>query len=145
MIQRYQSLLLFIISLLFIGLFFIPMAECTDASIRYFEDNKLLVFDLTLLTILNVAGAFFSLGNILLFNNRPLQIRIAHIISLLAFSILLVLFYTVMADGENLMKNPAFKFTTGLFVPFIIAMLSWWASRLIANDERKVNSMNRLR
>jgi hypothetical protein len=50
-----------------------------------------------------------------------------------------------MADGENLMKNPAFKFTTGLFVPFIIAMLSWWASRMIANDERKVNSMNRLR
>jgi len=145
MIQRFQSLLFFISSLLFISLFFIPLAECTDASIRYFEDNKLLVFDLTLLTILNVAGAFFSLGNILLFNNRPLQMRIAHIVSLIAFSLLLVLFYSVMAEGENLMKNPAFKFTLGLFIPFIIAMLSWWASRMVARDERKINSMNRLR
>jgi hypothetical protein len=145
MIQRLQTILFFISSLLFISLFFVPVATCTDVTIPYFEDNKLLVFDITLLTILTSAGAFFSLGNILLYNNRPLQIRISNFISLIAFGFLLVLFYIVMVKGENLMHHTEFRFTIGMFIPFVIAMLAWWASRLIARDERKVNSMNRLR
>ena len=138
MIQRIQSIYLFLSSVCMVLLSFLPIGKFSteDPALASAESTDILPLLITVL-----AGAAISFLTIFLFKNRILQKNIAKI-GLLAIivSIGLMVFYFFIQESTKLVQ----LFPTGLLA-IGSAVFIFLAIRGISKDENLVRSMDRLR
>ncbi|NJC26081.1 DUF4293 domain-containing protein [Neolewinella antarctica] len=143
MIQRIQSIFLFLGAVLCFVLFFTDVAD-TPAPMEtssLFADAQFTLFDDPILLVLFGLAGVLLLVNIFLFNNRKLQMTLSLV------AILLVVlgagygafrFFTDVAAGS---ATPDF----GLILPLLAIIFGWLARNNIKKDEKLVRSADRLR
>lgn len=131
MIQRIQSAFLLAATSLLATLFFSPMAENLQESVKFTEVIPLLIFD--------IITTFVAFTTIFLYKNRMLQIRLSifNTIMLLAFQGWIIYLFAIRPENTIFTINSVF--------PIIAAILTWLAIRYIGRDEALVKSVNRLR
>lgn len=156
MIQRIQSLW-FLLSGIILGLMvFMPwVAVNTGSDIMFFsfkgfgaEGACTLMPAYWIASAIVAVVALLSLGNIFLFNNRTLQVRVCifNIVLLLlwyAVAALLVFFTYKNLDIEFGHNYLAICIAT--VFPFVAAILTWLGMRGVLKDDALVKSLNRLR
>lgn len=135
MIQRIQSLYLFIVTVLFASLFFTNIVMINN--VEYGVTNS--VFMIILTSVI----ALLALGTIFCFINRTLQVRVS------IFNMLLMLGWYVMAAYVTY-KDLGVIFWNGdmkivLTFPLISMILDYLAIRGILKDDALVKSYDRLR
>jgi len=146
MIQRIQSLLLFLGALAVFGLFKLPfgIASPSIASSNLFADGIFNIHDhVALLSIFSLAGLLAFVA-IFLFKNRHLQKVLSRvsIIANIIGAILVVIFF--MQDAGN-MGSAEPREGMGLGLPILSIIFTLFAIRFINKDDNLVKSMDRLR
>lgn len=144
MIQRVQSIYLFLAFLVAGGLIFaFPLwAEQSGKEIFFIDavnsDNIYMVIT----GVLFVLSSLFSLISIFLFKNRSTQILLNRINIVLNFSLLGIIVYLMLnLPGETSVSEKGI----GSFLPLIVILLLVLANKAIIKDEKLVKSVDRLR
>ncbi len=145
MIQRIQSLFMFLASGCFFGLFGLPFANSDEATKPFFEDSIYNVMDHPALLGITIAGGAIALINIFLFKNRGLQMRLS--ILVIICSILLAVFATYLVyQDASLMSNTAdLEDGFGVYLPPLALLFGILGYVFVKKDEKLVKSMDRLR
>ena len=158
MIQRVQSVLLFIVGICMVCTFFFPVLKKSNAQwatveLTYLEmtytakdktQKKINTFYMAILAALAAASSFFSISS---FKKRLLQMKLGLLNSLLMCGILGVTMYFI-SQGENLLGgvNIGYKsFSVGFFLPVVALMANIMANRYIRKDEKMVRESDRMR
>ncbi len=146
MIQRIQSIFLFLASLATFGLFGLPFASTPNpinvSSI--FGDSLYNLHDhIALLILFGLAGVL-ALIAIFLFKNRKLQLNLSRF-ALIANVIGLVLAIALYYNDSGTLGAVDPSDEAGLYMPFIAVVFLGLALRFISKDEKLVKSMDRLR
>lgn len=135
MIQRIQSLYLFIVTALFASLFFTKFV--TFGEVEYGVTSSVYMI------IINAVIALLSLGTIFCFSNRTLQVRVT------IFNMLLMLGWYVMAIYVTYKSFGSFVWTGDMSAvicfPLVSLILDYLAIRGILKDDALVKSYDRLR
>jgi len=163
MLQRIQSVFLSLAVLLGLALFLFPLAsfgikDCSfDLFItgtRHLNADCPFVFEIKTILhlVIHIALIAISLVTLLLYKNRPLQMRLCRIgiMGNVVFVFLIFMFsdtikksfvsgYGVQAD--NIFVN----FKLGSILPLVVIVLYFLANRFIKKDELLVKSADRLR
>jgi hypothetical protein len=143
MIQRIQSLLLLLSGTLMIVLWWLPVAATSSGSGAAYEVQGL--EDLGFLHIIAMALGVVSLVTLLLYRNRPLQIKLTTANLLFTFVLMAWMVLQVWQLSENQPEGGHLSIRLGLFVPALCIIFLSTAIRTIRKDERIVRSMDRLR
>ena len=136
MIQRIQSIYLFLAALVAAGLHFaIPVYSTTDGAPVYAVDHVELV-------AMFFGSAFLSLIAIFLFKNRKLQFVLGRLNIILNFILLGVLVYQsqLLSGGAAAPEKGI-----GMLIPLISIVFIALANKAIKRDEDLVKSVDRLR
>ena len=146
MIQRIQSIFLFLASLATFGLFGLPFASTPNAinASTIFGDTIYNLQDHIALLIIFGLGGLLALVAIFLFKNRKLQLnlgRVALIANIIGLLLAFALFYNDSGNLGTVEPNDE----AGLYMPFIAVVFLGLALRFIGKDEKLVKSMDRLR
>jgi glucan phosphoethanolaminetransferase (alkaline phosphatase superfamily) len=145
MIQRIQSIFLFLSGLSAVSLFGIPFASSDMKTSQFLSDQVYTVQDNVILIVLVSLSALFSFVSIFLFKNRPLQLKLGYfsiIMSVLLIVASIILFYneaSTMAAEANIEEG------FGIAMPILAIIFSGLAVRFIRKDDNLVQSMDRLR
>jgi glucan phosphoethanolaminetransferase (alkaline phosphatase superfamily) len=146
MIQRLQTVFLFLAFLAFGLLFKYPFAGSEIQSAGFLADKQYNIFDNIFLIVLTSVGGLIALSAIFLFKNRILQLRFSNlsiVINILILIVAVVLFYN---EAKNLLDNNGEIFdAAGLYMPFAGILFGILASVYIKKDEKIVRNMDRLR
>ncbi len=149
MIQRIQTLWLFLATILAVLMYFFPIIELNG-------DNSLMVYSFETISFAGIGGliqtgyiiagllgliAFFSFIAIFLYKRRILQMRFCTVISLL--DIFLVILIVVFSFNEA--KNPGITIGLSAVLPLIIFILILMARRAVRRDELLVKAADRIR
>lgn len=156
MIQRIQSIILFLISAILMSLLFMPIWTTTDKS----NGSRIILDALSLkiaglqspvekhtyyIGVIAVLAAITAMYSIFQYRNRMLQLKLGMLNSLL-ISILLGTFFWAIKQGNAQLLEPAEgEFLIGFYVPMIAIILNFAANRFIKKDEALVRSVDRLR
>jgi len=143
MIQRIQSIFLFLASGATFGLFATDAADTPApvADSELFSDGSFNVFDdPVLMGIVILAGVLF-LADIFLFNNRKLQITISRVGLALMVAGAAYSSWLWYSDQAGASAQPDF----GVALPVLAVVFAFLAGRFIAKDEKLVRSADRLR
>ena len=155
MIQRIQTLYLFIVAVLCVLMFVFPFATITDGSVMYkfmacgLRDAASGAYAVKYMVLPALIAVNFlaSFVTILLFKKRMLQLRIS-----VFNAVLLVLLYFVLGGTfylDFLTEMPLDGFATSygfsLIIPLVNIILTVLAIRGIGADEALVRSLDRLR
>jgi peptidoglycan/LPS O-acetylase OafA/YrhL len=143
MIQRIQSVYLFLAALASGSQFALPYAKGSAPAVPALADGQINPFDNIGLLGLVSLGLAVSVAAIFVFKNRPLQMRIAGGATLVS-ALLLVLVGLVCKQSFDA-SSGALQVYAGLGLPLVSLILNWLAGRAIRKDEQKVRSMDRLR
>ena len=145
MIQRVQSIFLFLASLFFGGQFLVPFASSTKSITGFLSDLKYDIFDNPILLAITGIGAIFCLASIFLFKNRPLQMKLAYLG--IVFSILLPLTAVILFinNSSHISEQSHLNDQVGLYLPIGSLLCLGLALRFIKKDDKLVKSMDRLR
>ena len=144
MIQRVQSIYLFLAFLVAGGLIFV-FSLWTDQSGKevFFMDavNSDNIY-MVITGALFVLSSLFSLISIFLFKNRKTQILLNRVNIILNFSLLGIIVYLLLTlPGEASVSEKGI----GSFLPLIVILLIVLANKAIIKDEKLVKSVDRLR
>ena len=132
MIQRIQTIFLFLAALAMALLFFMPYVEVAndDYFVREYPIQ-------TVFTIIVVVGLIV---NIFLFKNRSLQLRITRVLLLFVLAFIAYAVYQIFQiDFQNL------EFEPGALLPVFSGYFTARAANKIRADEELVRSVDRLR
>jgi hypothetical protein len=156
MIQRIQSLYLFVVAVAGSLLFFFPMIEYLDAvkgtyklfatGMNYYSDVSVTIFfwetfPLLVITLLSVA---LALTTIFLYKKRRLQFLLVNITVLLNVLLVALVFLLYSNIFENRLQiRSTYEF--GMYIPLISLVFLILATRAIRKDEALVRSSDRLR
>lgn len=144
MIQRIQSIFLFLASGSFLALFGIPFAKSESAMTGIFEDKVYNIFDHPVLIALVAIGGLLSILAIFLFKNRKLQIKMGY--GIITISVLLVIVILLLIIQDNTSGQvPEIKEGLGIGMPVLAIIFGLLANRSIKKDDKLVKSMDRLR
>lgn len=146
MIQRIQTVFLFLSAVLSGVLFFVPMAlfkigdEIVKLSVLNFETRP----NVLPLLILAILMLIVPIVTIFLFKKRELQLKLSSLNVFLnaVFCGLIFLFY---ADKMQEMLSVDALYASGTYVPLINMVLSVLAMRWIRKDIELIKSVDRLR
>jgi hypothetical protein len=155
MIQRIQSVYLFLAAIAVVMMFFFPIANFYS-DLYYFYLNLVGISDETFLsinTIPLIAIAVILLAlitlSIFIYKNRLLQVRIIRFAVLIDISLIIVLYFGYI---DNIIKSFKTEGTTfeveykaGIYFPLIVLILLVLAMRGVLSDEKKVRAADRLR
>ena len=158
MLQRIQSLYLAIVAIACIMLFFFPLANYYHElqgnykffiyGIRSMDPEPKVQFSpyFTLpLIFLVVASFIFTVSTILLFKNRPLQIRMCAFNVLTNIVLIMVVFFFYATKIKSLtLIEPDYNYT-GMAMPLVSLLFLVLANKAIRKDEALVRSSDRLR
>jgi len=95
--------------------------------------------------VLTILGAIVSLAAIFLYNNRPLQLRIAYIGIVLAVILPALALFLFFSTGYKLDAANSINDSAGIYIPVLSIILLALAARFIGKDEKLVRSSDRLR
>jgi hypothetical protein len=153
MLQRIQTLYLFIALILMGLMFFFPYAEILSGEGRlysfqfdglyYIESLEVYVQTLPTIILLSVIPAL-SLVTIFLFRRRILQMRIAFINMLLMLGFMGLMYFYIRSFSNELQAEAVSYKIFDIF-PAIAAILNYLAIRAIGKDEALVRSVDRIR
>lgn len=146
MIQRIQSIFLFLAGIAFGGFFLFPFATTEKTYSDILADAIYNINDSMILLILAALGVLVTIGNIFLFKNRPLQIKLTYLSLFFGMVIPIVAAIVFMnASGSEAYEQDTVNAGIAIFLPLIIIILSILAARGIKKDQKIVKSMDRLR
>ena len=147
MIQRIQSIFLFLAAACAFGLFALPFAStsATVSASQIFADSIFNLEDnIGLLVLFGLAG-LLAFVSIFLFKNRKTQLllgRIAIVANIIGLIMAIILYYN---DSDTIANDVAINDEMGLYLPFAFLIFGLLAQRFITKDENLVKSMDRLR
>lgn len=131
-IQRWQSVLLFISALCMAIVCFIPFATAGS--------DLVMPSDLTVFMVLNITTAVLLLVAIFMFNNMPRQ----RLITLLGIFLMLVSFFTGATSAY--LNYEDVNLAIGGCALFLVALITAiWAYRRIGADQKLLRAADRLR
>ncbi|QMU27358.1 DUF4293 domain-containing protein [Adhaeribacter radiodurans] len=162
MIQRIQSVFLFLIAVALICLLFLPIWSKTDANGQEYVLNAFslaasntpstgntmaTVSKSTIaIAILAILAALVALYEIFQYKNRLTQMKLGFLNTLLLAGLMGSCFYYVSYVGEEIVKTPGRgEYETGFYLPLLALALNALANRFIRRDEQLVRSVDRLR
>lgn len=162
MIQRIQTVFLFLVSVLHIVLFFVPFWVASNPlGVNILLDaagidgaNLSTVKNLVLgngmnsmnITIINCIVIFGALVTIFLYNNRLMQIKITRFLMAVVVVLLAAMVWSaekVKGNIDGLRFDANYSF--GIIIPVISLILLFLAAKRIRHDENLVRSADRLR
>lgn len=144
MIQRIQSIFLFLASISFWGLFGLPFATSEASMEGLFSDQIYNILDHPILLALTAIGGLLAIIAIFLFKKRPLQKKMG--LGIITISILLIVLSIVLVLQDSQSETMAtINEGLGLGLPIFAIIFSLLANRYIGKDEKLVKSMDRLR
>lgn len=149
MIQRIQSIFLFLAAGAFGGQFGLPYLQTPEndpaRTVPALTDGVFNPLDNPGLLGLTCLGAIVSLAAIFLFKNRQLQARLSGVSSIVAILLLGLVAFSTKTTLDQTPAGGSVHFAFGLALPVLALLLNWLASRAIRKDEALVRSMDRLR
>ncbi len=145
MIQRIQSIFLFLSAATFGGQFIFPFASSQAKESVFFADSIYNIQDHVGLLVLTILGIVTALGAIFLFRNRPVQLRITYLSIVLAIILPVLAVLLFLNAGHQLDDANAVNDQFGLYLPILGIVFSGLAARFIKKDDNLVKSMDRLR
>lgn len=141
MIQRVQTIFLFLAAAAAFSLFKLPFATSDQAvQASFFEDKVYDIQDHIALLSLFIGAGTLALLSIFLFNNRKLQMIMTRIALLANVAGLLVAAFFFTDD-----HNKTGEAGLGVYLPVAFVIFGLLALRFIRKDENLVKSMDRLR
>ena len=158
MIQRIQSLYLFVVAVACTLLFFFPMIDyiCPGGTYKLFATGMksysdvpgVLFFWQTFpLLVLDIVSLVMALVTIFLYKRRKLQFQLVNINVLLNVLLIALVFLLYSRFFENRLGGGGIPSTYqfGMYIPLISLVFLVLASRAIRKDEALVKSSDRLR
>ena len=143
MIQRIQTIYLFLASIVSGGLIFMFNLWSTLKEQIYVVDlfvKELISFKM--IPIMFFVSAILSIVTIFLYKDRKLQFVVGRIIILINLFLLALLIYlSLTLSGETLVSEKGI----GMFLPILAILLVVLANKAIKKDEDLVKSVDRLR
>jgi small-conductance mechanosensitive channel len=145
MIQRIQTIFLFLAAACFLTLFAFPFGISDVPETGMLADSRYDVYDHILLIILTVLGSLVALIAIFLYRNRRRQMTfgIIGIIAAILIPILVILLFA--SEAGSMQATSKVEEQIGLFMPLGALIFLLLANRFIKKDEKLVKSMDRLR
>jgi hypothetical protein len=156
MIQRIQSLYLFVVAVACTLLFFFPMIDYIDpgkgtyklfaTGLRSYSDLPGFLFFWQTLPVLALVAVSLVLAliTIFLYKKRTLQFRLVNINVLINVLLVALVFLLYSRIFENRLQIPS-EYQFGIYIPLISLVFLVLASRAIRKDEALVKSTDRLR
>ncbi len=154
MIQRIQTIFLFIAFILGVLAFFFPIANFSFAEnwiilsllgVENYSIHEITINTLPLMIIMGLI-ALIAFMTIFIYKNRIAQIRILRFGILLNIVYLALLFFFYVPDIEKVTGATAEYITqAGIYFPIAILLLFLLASRFIMKDEKLIRSADRIR
>ena len=159
MIQRIQTVFLFLTAALLVTALFFPIWQSVNPSsgeeslLTYFGYKHLLngevlkakLFPFAILGILSVLSTIIALVEILMFKNRMLQMKLGMLNTLFLMANLGGCIYTVYANSAHWVLSSQNSYNVGAFLLMGAVVLNQLASRFIRRDENLVRSVDRIR
>ena len=153
MIQRIQSIYLFLVAILNSLLFILPLNEMVSGShilrLSIFglsditDHGNILIVDLFPLLVIVSVSILLSLVGIFLFKNRKIQMRLSMYTSILGLgTTFLTFFYAYQITSTN---STELGFSVGLLLPIISSIFAFLAFRAIKRDDKLIKSVDRIR
>ncbi|MEP5613227.1 MAG: DUF4293 domain-containing protein [Cyclobacteriaceae bacterium] len=162
MIQRVQSIFMFLAAIAMIAMVFFPLWQKADLEtsqlvtmnafeIRFEQQNA--DGDMTLLGTQNVMllsiGAFLAAGvmlfSIFKYKNRMTQVKLNALFSLLTAVTLVGVFYYSLKGNALIVPEQQGTFLMGFYLPVVAMFNNFLANRFIRKDEALVRSADRIR
>jgi len=152
MIQRLQSIFLFLaavmMGLLFVGpmsFMSIDKALPANSEVEALADGVISTQDHLSILIAVILSIAISLLALFLFKNRPLQIRLGKLsIALIIISVILVIVFS-WQDAQQIPEDIKMSVDLGYILPVLSIVCLVLALRYIKKDEKLVRSADRLR
>ena len=154
MIQRIQSIFLFVAFILGVLAFFFPIANFSYdenwivlklLGVENFSVQEIEINTLPLMIIMGLIS-LIAFITIFIYKNRIAQIRILRFGVLLNVVYLALLFFFYVPDIEEVTGATADYITeAGIYFPIAILILFLLASRFIMKDEKLIRSADRIR
>ncbi|MBK6498141.1 MAG: DUF4293 domain-containing protein [Saprospiraceae bacterium] len=145
MIQRLQSIFLLISGISFYSLFGVPFATSSTPIPNLLNDLIYNIQDSPILQVLCILGGLISIGAIFLYQNRPLQLKMSYLVTVISILLPLVAFLLIFNEGTITSKADQISDSFGIYLPIVSLVFSILAARYINKDENTVRSMDRLR
>ncbi|MBO4402456.1 MAG: DUF4293 domain-containing protein [Bacteroidales bacterium] len=157
MLQRIQSLLLFLAAICYVLACFMPVANLTTADAYYqfnvwnvrenIPDGRV-VYQVLYIGLSLIALAIFTIVTIFLYKNRMRQSKLCMANVLLGFIVLAVTLYVypdLVFQKINVLKGCTVAFSMKALLPILGVVLVYVANKFILKDEKKVRDAERLR
>jgi hypothetical protein len=155
MIQRIQSLYLFVVAVACALLFFFPMIEYVDpmkgtyklyAAFMVFSDISGIIFfrETFPLLVLVIVSMVLALVTIFLYKKRRTQLLLVSVNLLVNVVLIALVFLLYSRIYENRLQIVS-EYQFGMYIPLISLVFLVLANRAIRKDEALVKSTDRLR
>lgn len=153
MIQRIQSLYLFIVLAALTSMFFLPVAQIhipTGENLDFFiygistngEASKAIAANWTSISIICIL-IINTLLTILSYKNRIRQVRLSIANIFMMIGSVLLLWYNISNQAEVISAETIYK--VPMIIPIVCIILTYLAIRAIGKDDALVKSMDRIR
>lgn len=140
MIQRIQSLWLFIAALFALLVFFFPIAKAGDNHLKIGTD--------VIAIILNAISIGLSMVAIFLFKDRKKQKQLSRLNILINIALFA---YFILMSTKNFFEDQLAQFNQegyywiGMFIPLVVIIFTFMALKGISKDDKLIRSLDRLR
>mgnify|MGYP001189638688 FL=1 len=143
MIQRIQSIYLFLASVVSGGLIFVfNLWKTLKEQIFVLDLFSKELFTFKVIPLMFITSSILSLVTIFLYRDRKLQFVIGRIIILINLFLLgLLIYLSLTLPGETSVSEKGI----GMFLPILVVLLIVLANKAIKKDEDLVKSVDRLR
>lgn len=158
MIQRIQSVFLFLAFVATVVLYFYPIAgvysDLHTYKLYVYELKNMVPGEASLFTfmttfpllLLNIIVGVIAVTSIFLYKNRIRQAKIVRLAILLEIVFIALVFFVYAGIIEkNLFASPEYLEESGMYFPLISLIFLILAYRFIMKDEKLVRSVDRLR
>ena len=129
MIQRLQSLFLFLTGASFWGLFGLPFASSDQTTSAFLSDQTYNLQDHILILILTIAGGIVAIGAIFLYKNRRLQMKISYMALVLSVLLPIVVIFLFYTEASQHIINATIDGEAGIYMPIVGVICSIIAIR----------------
>ncbi|WP_192822473.1 DUF4293 domain-containing protein [Rufibacter sp. LB8] len=155
MIQRIQSVFLFLLVVAMVSLFFLPIWAKTNPADN--QEYVLTAYQLgpvngaattstIFIAVLAGLAGLIALYEIFQYKNRLTQMKLGMLNSLVMAGLMGLVFYYSSYVGEDLVKTTTQgDYLSGFYLPAVGLLMNVLANRFIKRDEDLVRSMDRLR
>ena len=145
MIQRIQSIFLFLAAASFLCHFLFPFASSDQATATFFADGAYSIQDNMGMLIMAVLGGLLALVAIFMFKKRGIQLRLSYLVIVLSILLPVLAILLFFNAGHTMNSLDKVEDGIGLYLPIASILFTALAIRYIRSDDKLVKSMDRLR